>query len=111
MEIAHRVFLWLRAEEKFDVIHFADNKGAAFFSCSAKRQGLDFLQTMLVIHLHCPHMWYKINSLKLLDKVNDLVSDHLEREAALGADYIVSPSHYMVNWLQDNSWNIPGRFV
>ena len=106
VETAHRVFMWLRAQEIFDVIHFADSKGLGFFATSAKKQGLDFLQTMLVVHLHAPHMWYKISSLKLLDQVNDLVSDHLERETAAHADYLVSPSHYMVNWLQDHSWQI-----
>ncbi len=112
VEVAHRVFMWLRDQPKFDVVHFADNKGAAYFACSAKKQGLDFLQTMLVIHLHCPHMWYKINSLKLLDQVNDLVSDHLERESAMGADYIVSPSHYMINWLQEHdSWSVDSNKV
>ena len=54
-------------------------------------------------------MWYKINSLKLLDQVNDLVADHLERETAANADYLVSPSHYMVNWLLENNWKFPSR--
>lgn len=111
VEVAHRVFMWLRSQESFDVIHFADTKGLGFFATSAKKQGLDFLQTILVVHLHCPHMWYKINSLKLLDQVNDLVSDHLERMTANNADYLVSPSNYMVNWLQSNSWSIERQKV
>ena len=31
VETAHRVFMWLRAQEIFDVIHFADSKGLGFF--------------------------------------------------------------------------------
>lgn len=105
--VAHKTFMWLRSQDKFDVIHFADTRGSAFFCTNAKEQGLDFLQTILVVHLHCPHMWYKINSLKLLDNVNDLIIDHLEQQSALKADYLISPSHYMLTWLHMNGWNLP----
>jgi hypothetical protein len=34
-----------------------------------------------------------------LDTLHDLIMDHLERQSIKMADYVISPSEYMLNWM------------
>ena len=40
----------------------------------------------------------------MLDTLHDLILDHLERESTRMADYVVSPTDYMLDWFYENGW-------
>ena len=105
---SHRVYEWLRAqgEAAFDAVHFADHKGVAHFAAVAKHQGLALRSTELVVHLHAPHMWFKLQALQTVDALEDLVRDHLETQSAALADFVVTPSHYMAAWAARSGWGL-----
>ena len=56
------------------------------------------------VHCVAPHVWYKTNSLQTLDTLHDLIMDHLERQSIKMADYVISPTEYMLNWMEENGW-------
>lgn len=94
--ISHRIFIWLSQQQWFDAVHFPDRRGRAYFTLTAKKQNIAFMHTYFMVHAVAPHIWYKTNSLQTLDTLHDLIMDHLERQSIKMADYVISPSEYMV---------------
>jgi len=107
--ITHRVYVWLSQQQDFDVIHFNDNRGRAYFTLTAQRQGIACQHSQIIIHSHAPHLWYKMNSLQMLDTLHDLILDHLERRSAELASKIVAPSKYILDWMAENGWKIENK--
>lgn len=99
---SYAVFKHLTArEEEFDVIHFHEYHGVGFFSVNAKRQGLAFSNTQLVIQLHGMSEWAIEANADLPWDVNTLKNFHLERGSIAGADWLVSPSEYLFGWMSE----------
>eukprot|EP00854_Cymbomonas_tetramitiformis_P025523 gene25522-31190_t len=109
--LSHRVYVWLQQQQWYDVVHFADNRGRAYFTLTAKQQGIAFDHTHFVLHAHSPHLWYKMNSLQMLDTLHDLILDHLERTSARLADKIIAPTKYMLDWMHENGWQVSSENV
>lgn len=104
---AYAVFRELEAARRYDFIHFHDYKGLGFFCVNAKRQGLAFADTALVVQLHGPTRWTIEANQTFFVHEDQLKIDHLERESIRGADYAVSPSAYLVGWLRDHGFELP----
>ena len=107
IETPHRVFEWLGAQQRFDAVHFVDHRALAFSAVTAKHQGLAFEHTLLAIHLHSPHLWFKLNALQAVNSLDDLVLDHMERQALEWADVVFSPSGFMLDWVRQHGWALP----
>lgn len=108
LRLSHEAFLWL-AERRFDVVHFADWTGLGFCATSAKRQGIAFAETTLVVGLHGPTRWVRSATGGGLDGPEELAVDFLERRSAEQADVVVSPSRYLLDWLRESGWALPAR--
>ena len=105
---SYAVFRHLIAvEEPYDFIHFHDYKGLGFCTLAAKSQRLGFASTTLVVQVHGPTRWtLQANDHPFIDEAQ-LQIDFMERESIARADLLVSPSHYMVNWLKQQDWTTP----
>lgn len=95
------VYQWLKVNH-FDIIHFLDFGGCAFSSCQAKRCGVAFENTALCVVTHGLSRWGWEIMGTLLSSPPMLELDFLERSALENADYVISPSHYLANWIQEN---------
>ncbi|GAB3370675.1 hypothetical protein GCM10027431_18560 [Lysobacter rhizosphaerae] len=91
----------------YDYVHFHDYKGLGFFATSAKKQGLSFADSTLVVQLHGPTRWTMDANSAFFCHEDQLVIDHLERGAIRNADHVVSPSAYLVDWLNQNGFELP----
>lgn len=61
--VSYHTYVWLKAHQHdFDVIHFPECQGLAFYSLLAKRQGLAFGDATFVIGTHGPTFWVKEGS-------------------------------------------------
>jgi glycosyltransferase involved in cell wall biosynthesis len=105
---SYAVLCELRAlEEPFDFIHFHDYKGLGFFVTAAKRQGLGFAKTALVMQLHGPTRWtLEANGFPFTHE-DQLKVDFMERESIARADIVVSPSAYLLSWVRQKKWALP----
>ncbi|WP_172437160.1 glycosyltransferase [Lysobacter enzymogenes] len=109
---AYAVFRQLEAARAYDFVHFHDYKGLGFFCVNAKRQALAFADTVLVVQLHGPTRWTIEANQAFFVHEDQLKIDHLERESIRGADYAVSPSAYLIEWLQTHGFELPpGRHL
>lgn len=105
---SYEVYLWFKDHgSDFDVIHFPEWLGYGYYSMLAKREGLAFHHTTFVVTTHSPYLWNKIGNHEILNSIEDLEIDFIERESVKLADYVISPSIYMVQWLSDQEWAFP----
>lgn len=96
-----------RDETEYDFIHFHDYKGLGFFAINAKKQGLAFLNTCMVVQLHGPTRWAIDANQTFFFHEDQLKIDFMERESIRQADHIVSPSAYLIGWLREHNFVLP----
>ncbi len=108
--ISYHAYSWLREHQgEFDIIHFPDCHGLAFHSLLAKRQGLAFGDSLFVIGTHGPVFWVKDHSMEFVCSPGELEMDFMERSSVAMADVVVSPSQYLVRWMEQTGWEFPQR--
>ncbi|CAL6271512.1 unnamed protein product [Bathycoccus prasinos] len=103
---SHEVYKYLKTHEHvFDVAHFHDYRGAAYYSLLAKTQGLFLRNLLIVVQTHGNNKWAKVvGNDEVLGDVGELEMDFMERRAVKLADYVVSPSRYLLEWMRRESW-------
>jgi GT2 family glycosyltransferase/glycosyltransferase involved in cell wall biosynthesis len=111
LRFSYEVYLWLADQEqsgrRFDVIHMHEWRGLGFYSVLAKRQGLNFGQTVLCVGTHSPEMWHQSGMKQHPGALEDLLADFLERTSVRYADVVISPSRYMLDWMREQGWKLP----
>jgi len=108
MQIARDAYAWLRRQQ-FDVIHFPELHGYAYYCVLAKHQGLDFPNTILCVGTHSPISWIRQQNRELPYSAEELEMDFMERQSVALADVVVSPSQYMLTWMRARGWALPAR--
>ncbi|KAN0031735.1 hypothetical protein ACTFIV_005601 [Dictyostelium citrinum] len=107
---SYQVYQYLRGQS-FDVLHFPDFEGMAYYSCLAKKNGVEkqFQNVTIVIGLHGPSSWVSKSNTKKISLDHDQVElDFMERKSIEMADIIWTPSNYIVSWLiKEVGWTIP----
>jgi O-antigen biosynthesis protein len=104
------VFEWLlKRDGAFDVIHFPEWQGDGYYALAAKHQGIAFTNTTLLVNTHSPRSWAAEANRALPHDPLDLDLDFMERRSVELADYVVSPSAYMLQWMKDRNWPAPRR--
>jgi glycosyltransferase involved in cell wall biosynthesis/GT2 family glycosyltransferase len=106
--VSYHAYVWLRDHQHdFDVIHFPECLGLGFYTLLAKRQGLAFAKATFVIGTHGPILWVKEGNQDYLRSLGELEIDYMERTSVAAADFVVSPSQYLLGWMQQNGWELP----
>ncbi|MGO9375885.1 MAG: glycosyltransferase [Syntrophobacteraceae bacterium] len=106
--MSYSAYRWLKQED-FDVIHFPEWMGLGYYSVLAKHQGLAFLDCTMVVGLHGPTAWRTTGNLDFFRVVDSLECDFMERRSVAYSDVLVSPTHYMISWAEEQGWELPGR--
>lgn len=105
---SYEIYEFLK-HERFDVIHFPDWKGSAYYCVLAKHQGLAFDHTYLVVGAQAPFVWSKLNNFERVRDTVDLEIDFMQRQSVELADIVISPSQFMLNWMIENGWKLPEK--
>lgn len=100
------VYDWLSAHDIFDLIIFMDLYGNAFYSLCAKRSGIKFLNSSMVLIVHSPTLWHTINNISLTPDPIQSCTWHIERRCIEMADALISPSSYMLQWCSNYGYKI-----
>ncbi len=108
-EASYLAYQWLKGQPRFDVVHFPEWLGLGYYSLLAKKQGLALDCTTVVIGTHGPQRWSRPAEGRLANGMDDLVTDFLERRSTELADVVVSPSRYLLEWLEADDWSLPSR--
>lgn len=100
--------------KRYDFIHYHEYHGVGFYLSKAKRQGLAFSGTQLVVQCHGSVEWALECNEQLPTDDEHLQVIHLEKESIRNADILVSPSAYLIEWMVEHDYAMPSlgrRFV
>lgn len=108
--VSYHTYVWLKEHQyDFDIVHFPECQGLGFYSLLAKRQGLAFRDATFVIGTHGPTFWVKEGGQDYVRNLGELEIDFMERTSVAAADVVISPSQYLLGWMQKNGWELPER--
>ncbi|HWC61474.1 MAG TPA: glycosyltransferase, partial [Verrucomicrobiae bacterium] len=105
---SYETYRWLKTQN-FDLVHFPEWGGDAYYSVLAKHQGIAFERTQFCIGTHSPNAWLKQANSEHLAHPADIEVDYMERRAIALADIVVSPCQYMLRWMLENGFELPSR--
>jgi glycosyltransferase involved in cell wall biosynthesis len=107
---AHRVMLGLR-DDPPDVVVAHDFGAPAYSALRLRHAGLGFDNTLFVVFCHGPRRYVVDLSptLALGDLRAVLGVSVLEQAAVELADVVVSPSAFLLEWMREQGWRLPGR--
>ncbi len=100
------VYQYLAAKH-FDVVHFNDCAGEGSLCLVAKKLGLAFQNTLLIVALHSPSQW--VLELNQTLPISFLLSayNYAERLSVKCADVLWSPSRYLIEWALRRGFELP----
>jgi glycosyltransferase involved in cell wall biosynthesis len=102
---SYEVYLWfLSHQHDYDIVHFPEWRGFAYYTLVAKHQGLAFDNTLFCVGTHSPSLWHTHGSQESITQLNQLEIDFQERESVRLADVVISPSQYMLQWMLQHDW-------
>jgi glycosyltransferase involved in cell wall biosynthesis len=87
----------------FDLIEFAEYGGLGFRTVEAKRAGRGFQDTGLIVKLHSPNVWVRWANRRRAC-VGHLAIDYCERYSFENADFRITQTRYMEEYLRRNGW-------
>ena len=107
---AYRVYRWLKAHaDEFDLVYFPEWRGEAYFALLARQTGIAFDRLCFIVVTHSPTVWAESGNYRLPPWLDHLDLEHMERKVVEMADWLVSPSQYLVDWMQRRGWLLPPR--
>jgi len=95
------------SRRRFDVIHFNDCCGEGSLCLAAKKLGLGFNDSLLVVALHSPSRWvFELNHVLPSNRLA-AAFDYAERVSIACADMLWSPSAYLLDWIAKHRFEMP----
>lgn len=95
------------AGRRYDIIHFNDCMGEGFYCIAMKRLGAAFPATRMWVALHSPSQWiFELNRI-LPDCLVHSAFNYAERLSTRCADFLWSPSRYLLDWAGDHGFSLP----
>ena len=104
--IPYLVYRYLAAKQ-FDVVHFNDCGGEGSLCLVAKKLGLEFQDTLLVVALHSPSQWVLELNRTLPTSLLMSAYNYSERLSVKCADLLWSPSRYLIEWAVRRGFELP----
>jgi hypothetical protein len=101
---SYETYHWLKRNDRFDIIHFPDRHGPGYHTLTAKHYGLAFAQTTICVDLHSMSAWVKAVDQGYTTDLTEADTEFMERRTVALADAVVSPSHYLVDWISEQKW-------
>ena len=89
------------------IVHVQDNAALGYFVSMAHNQRLLPTSITLVLGTHAPHLWERLANGAAEITSEDTELDRMERVTAARVDWLISPSRYMLQWMEQQNWTFP----
>jgi GT2 family glycosyltransferase/glycosyltransferase involved in cell wall biosynthesis len=101
------VYQYLKNSE-FDLIQFPEWEGLGYYTLLAKKEGLAFASTTIVVGLHGPTHWVVAANTGKDELISqgDLELDYMERKSVELADSVWTPSQEVYAWAVEHGWKL-----
>lgn len=100
-------YRWLRANDRFDVVHSSEWRGGAFYCLQAKRMGLAFEDTLFVVKTSSPYIWNRHYQLQLVESPDLLAASFAEQKCVEWADMVVGGSAHLLSFMEHVGYRLP----
>jgi glycosyltransferase involved in cell wall biosynthesis len=109
IDTARRVYDWLK-KRPFEVCYFQEMLGNGFRCFQAKRLGLAFRETVLLCTVHSSTEWVS-QAMQAFPEggIPEVQTKFMERYSIEHCDLLLSPSEYMLGWLEENQFRTPAK--
>lgn len=104
--VSFAVLHYIRARN-FDLIFFNECGGQGYYTLLAKRAGLLPSAPRMIVVTHGACAWTFDMNAELRSNLDCLRVDYLEQRSIALADSVISPSHYLLQWMQSHGWLVP----
>ena len=91
-----------------DVVVADDWRALAWAALRSRQVGRAFPQTAFVVYCHGPARVFAEAARKVPDTVERFGEEIAQRACTELADAVVSPSGWLVDWLRERDWSLPG---
>ena len=108
---SYEVMRWLTVVSgDYDIVHFHDWGGLAFYTYTAAQQGHPAFQRLtFVTQVHKPSLWAQLGSENVLDSVTALEIDFMERHTVTYSQWVVAPTAYILKWMVQHDYRFPSQ--
>ena len=103
---SYSTFDYLRARP-FDVVLFNECGGQGYYALLAKRSGAYKDAPRMIVVAHGPSDWARELNAQLPGGYRSVALAFLERRSVELADLLVSPSRYLLEWMDERKWRLP----
>jgi glycosyltransferase involved in cell wall biosynthesis len=100
-------YRWLKAEERYDVVHSSEWRGGAFYALQAKRLGLAFQDTLFVTKTSSPYIWNRHYQMQPIDNADLLIASFAEQKCVEWADMVVGGSAHLLSFMDHIGYALP----
>jgi glycosyltransferase involved in cell wall biosynthesis len=104
------VYYFIKSQT-FDIIYFALEGGLGYYTIVAKELGLISSVPALVVLAQSPLLWKAEADHRFLQSMDELAIVHMEKHCAEMADLLLSPSSYLLKWMEKSGWALPRTSV
>lgn len=101
------VFDWLRRNQRFDVVHTSEWRGAAYYALIAKQAGLFFEDILFLVKSSSPWIWNRHYMNGLTDRRDEHIFMHAEKACIELADIVIGGSAHLLSFMQDCGYEVP----
>jgi O-antigen biosynthesis protein len=106
---AMAVHEWLTAEA-WDEIHLPEYQASGLVCLQAKRAGLAYANTRLVVSMHSSSLWLREGMQQWSgDPETNVKLDYAEQYSCENADTLISPSRFLMHWAERRGWRLPAN--
>lgn len=106
--IAYNAYEWLKQhDEQYDIVHGSEWCANLFYCLLAKKLGQHFSKLQFVVKTSSPHIWNRIGNNDPINQYTDLPRIFMERMSVEWADHVIGGSHYLLNWMEQNGYQLP----
>lgn len=100
-------YLWLKENDRFDVIHTSEWRGGAFYCLQAKRLGLAFRNTFFIVKTSSPHIWNRHYQMQPIEEPDMMAGSFAEQKCVEWADMVVGGSAHLLSFMKHIGYTIP----
>jgi glycosyltransferase involved in cell wall biosynthesis len=105
--VYYSFYLWLKQNERFEVIHTSEWRGGAFYCLQAKKLGLAFQNMLFVVKTSSPHIWNRHYQMQPIDEPDMIAGSFAEQRCVEWADMVVGGSAHLLSFMKHIGYNLP----
>ncbi|WP_448309922.1 glycosyltransferase [Pantoea sp. PGP6] len=104
---SYALFTWLLENQVYDTVIACEWQADLYYSLLSKNNGTNFEKIKFIVNTHGSTLWADEGNYQLPEDQNHLELYYMEKSVIEMADEVVSPSQYLLNWMEGKGWQLP----